>query len=333
MIMRSDKARPTGQGKITLRRLLWIPSIALSLFASCKKTFQSTDTTQFTDARYARTIEIQQQTEMGMASIYVATPLKGNGEVLYYFHGGRDKDIDASVMEEVRNFIPPEIQAPAIVAVTFGQDWYLTPPTEKRSFSALRIFWDEILPRAEEITGKAVIRIGIGWSMGGFNLASLYADRPDKWDILVFLSPSVSVLSPVSSTDEISDYIRRTKTYSPMHLALSLFGVPLKGSISAILDEQRSITESKEIWASISPLERVHHIDAARKRSIPVLIRCGRSDSFGFFEGSSILASELGAFDKVTEQYFKGGHTMDSPSAVENFLRLYLPGDYREKTQ
>jgi len=273
---------------------------------------------------YKETLSLSRATAMGTARIYIALPKSGFDEVWFYFHGAGE--IDASCVELPMSFIRNGRAAlPAIVAVTFGPKWFLVDSTEKRRYSSSKIFWEEILPLIRSETGTTARCVGIGYSMGGFNLLSLFADRPSFWSSLVFVSPAIAELSPASDAGAVADYVARTKAYTPKQRLMAILGARLDNNIRVILDAWGEVTQSSETWARIAPLPRVASLPGISTLGLPILITCGVSDEYGFFEGSRKLASILGEDARLRTYYYKGRHG-DIPTAeIAAFLGTKSP--------
>jgi hypothetical protein len=260
---------------------------------------------------YRETHVLRLETAMGEAELYIDLPETPWKEVWFYFHGAGAAD---SARESVaKRFIKVGSGAlPAIVSVTFGPTWFLVGPTERQPFSSSAIFWEQVLPLALRETGTSVRYVGIGYSMGGFNLLSLFADRPSFWDALVLINPAIADLSPNSSRSDLDKYVARTRSYTFKQGILALFGVPRDQNIRIIIDAWRGITRSEEVWSRVSPLRRIAALPGRGGLSLPILIACGVTDEFGFAEGSRLLAGML-AKDPALETLSRPGGHLDIP--------------------
>jgi hypothetical protein len=301
------------------RRIIGIILLFSTLLASCTGQTARGRRPEEASMAYKETLSLSRATAMGTAQIYIALPKSGFDEVWFYFHGAGA--IDASGIRLPESFIQNgRTVLPAIVAVTFGPRWFLVDSTEKRAYSSSRIFWEEILPLVQREAGTAARHVGIGYSMGGFNLLSLFADRPSFWSSLVFVNPALAELSPVSDQAAVDGYVARTKAYTPRQRLMSILGARLDNNIRVILDAWGEVTQSSEDWVRISPLSRIASMPGISSLDQPILITCGLSDEYGFLEGSRKLAFALGEDKRLRTYYYKGSHSDIPTTEVAAFL-------------
>lgn len=278
-----------------------------------------------TDLHYQKTLTLTRETALGPATIYLALPEEGAQELWLYFHGAGT--LQSSSVEQIRQFIPAGMAAPALAAVTFGDLWNLTDETEVHAFSSLELFWNDIVPLIEERTGSSVRKVGIGYSMGGFNLLSLFVDRPGYFDALVFMNPALDGLSPSADQKTVDAYVSRTKAYTRDQWIHSFFGGPrLDSNIRPILEARgRLVTKSNQRWEEVSPLARLERWEGRKDLQIPIFVAWAQHDIFGFAEGGAKLAELLGADPQLTVHPFDGGH-LDLPvDAVAAFFARRNP--------
>lgn len=268
---------------------------------------------------YRDTQVLELGTELGPAIVYLALPDAPFEELWIFFHGSGKAD--ASLIDLVRRFLPEGRPLPAIAVPSFGSQWNLTDRSDVRPFSSSAIFWNRILPLIEEGLGRDTRTIGIGYSMGGFNLLSLFADRPDAWDALAFLNPALTGLSPAASQEAVDAYVRRTKAYTAKQWLRSFFGYPLDTNIRAILEARgRLVTMSDEVWKELSPLSRLEAMEGRQGIRVPVLVAYATRDEFGFAEGGARLAELLSDDPALRVRPFRGGHADLPVAAVRDFL-------------
>lgn len=299
-------------------RLAWATFLCALFSLSCGRSPVRSTGPGSARPAFGKTDTIVRETEMGTARIFFALPESGYDEVWFYFHGAGA--VDASVVEKVERLAGRGGRAPAIVALTFGPRWTLTGPTEKRAFSATEVFWKEILPLVNERVEARARRVGIGYSQGGFNLLSLFADRPDFWDALVLINAAVAELSPASDDAAVKAYVARTRAYTPSQRLKSVFGFPLDRNIRVILEAWGAVSRSAEAWDRVEPIGRIASMPGRASLALPVLIACGRSDQFGFHEGSRRLAELLSADPNLRTDFYAGHHEDMPEAAVRDFL-------------
>ena len=310
--------RRSGKGK-SLRKIQWaILAASFALVLACNTPNDHGRKAQAKPMTYQDTVEVSRDTKLGTAHAYIAIPLSGYDEVWLFFHGAGA--VDASIIDIPKGFIAQGRRPPAIVAVTFGAKWTLTAETEKRTFSADGVFWDEVLPLIDECLGKEAKRVGIGYSQGGFNLLSLFADRPDYWSALVLINAAIAEISPADDQAAVDAYVAKARAYTLKQRIFSLFGAPLDHNIRIILKAWGEVSESADVWSRVAPIGRIERLPGRTAIDMPILIACDKSDTFGFAEGNRRLAELFGSDPKLRTVFFRGGHGDIPTSAIRDFF-------------
>ena len=269
-------------------------------------------------AQYGQAENVELQTKLGICTIRMIRPKIDDGRLWLVFHGSGGSTL--SLDSFVEPFLDPSAGSfPVLASISFGPSWFLSAETDLQPVSGLAIFKETIFPAIRKAVGQDRITLGIGYSMGGFNLLSVYLDDPAAFNALVFINPALLTISPASSTDEIHAYTLRTKAYSTKQFFKSILGRPLDGNVQVILNNRSYLSLSKEVWERIDPLKLL-----ARRNGlpvIPVLVTCGRRDAYGLMEGSRTLAEMMGKYAKVSTYFHNGGHLTIPADTIRSFIK------------
>jgi len=88
-------------------------------------------------------------------------------------------------------------QMPTVITVSWGQFFLMVPENSASKSGLYDLFVNDAMPALESmVPGFSGKRIGIGASMGGFNLAQVAFRNPSLFQKLVFVSPLVESIAP-----------------------------------------------------------------------------------------------------------------------------------------
>jgi hypothetical protein len=243
-------------------------------------------------------------------------------KLLYLFHS-YDTDersvIDSALFQNLLAYWTNVhgVQEPVLIAVSFGPAWTLTelPSAHVAGAPALLPFFvDEVMPYLEsQLLGTQSgsfdgTRYAYGKSMGGYNLAQIVTQRPEKFSRALMHCPGLFTVSPYATEAELLDYVLRTDA----DLDAVKWGQWLLGADAV----------NPEEWNANDPLQVGQ--GSLSSRSPQLLVTYNTSDMFGFEEGAQRfieLARERGV--TVEEASSPGDHCM-TDSAMEMQMAEFL---------
>jgi predicted esterase len=233
-----------------------------------------------------------------------------NLDVLYFLHDAHDNEKtweNDKVTRAIRDeWARRGFRAPRVVTVSFGDIWLLAEKNTSKDSGLFEMFTREIMPAIESRISPSVgRRYLLGISMGGFNALQLALKKGELFEKAVILCPAIAGVSPHSTSDEISAYIKRNKAS----------GLRVK----AMFKIARHFYPDESSYRAADPLAV---IQSAPLSTIPPLqISCGSADEFGFYEGASRFASlAQRAGVKVEWRSLQGGHCAADAGSAAAFL-------------
>ena len=231
-----------------------------------------------------------------------------NGDVVYHLHG---RNLDERIWND-DTYLPAMIQAqwqrsnvlpPAVVTVSYGPTWLLTPRGRKSNSGLL----DDLISRLPELdaaVGTPRRRILLGESMGGLNVLVLGLSHPSRFAKVAALCPGVYVTSPFAPLSTIRTATERT-------------GADPKIAFGIWLMARKYLADESE-WRRISPLELV---ERAGPGYPSLYLSCGLYDGYGNFEGTQRLADRASQRGVRTEwRPIYGGHCATDIPSLAAFL-------------
>lgn len=233
---------------------------------------------------------------------------KASNTVLYYLHGGGESEKAWGKWpladDFVRRFRERGLPAPTVITISFGKLWLLTERGASPDSGLFERFLNEAMPFVEAKTGVPRRRLLWGMSMGGFNAVQLLLKRPTLWTAGVLSCPAVTILSPSASPDQRRAFIERTRAQ--------------KSKVDWLFEQSRRAFSSAEAWDRHDPLK----LALSRTPVPPLLIECGETDEWGFYEGAQRLSETLAEHGQKVrfETAPKGKHCTVDPDRVLGFL-------------
>ena len=250
-----------------------------------------------------------------------------NGQVWVYFHGSFGnidswKDFYRRVTQyrTTRETEQANSSGPVIVSLSFGELWLLTP-AERYDGAMTTVFSETVLPLLEDAVPPESRYVGIGYSMGGFNLLAAYADRPDLWSRIVLLNPALTSLSPYADSREIIDYHRSSYLGFATRIKL-LAGIREEYPIEEILRNERRFIASDAEWSIANPILRFENSSAGvSSTDTSFFLSCGKNDPYGFILGSRRLEDAIRAkTESIEANYHRAGHSFIPYAELGTFL-------------
>ncbi|MGE3758388.1 MAG: alpha/beta hydrolase-fold protein [Pseudobdellovibrionaceae bacterium] len=141
-------------------------------------------------------------------------PKSKSQNVIHYFHGsgGNERSwVNSGSLfraDKLRDIWEANgIDAPVVVAVSFGPSWSLVEANSGINSEYLQKYVDSILPMVESRVGFIVReRILLGMSMGGGNAAQLFLKYPKLFTKAALISPAIVDMAP-SDVDFINHMV------------------------------------------------------------------------------------------------------------------------------
>lgn len=161
------------------------------------------------------------------------------------------------------------VAGPVVVSVSFGDVWLLTEG------ALLDRFLTEAMPFVESRLGVPDRRLLWGVSMGAFNASQLLLKRPELWAGGALVCPALPTLPPGAGPAELEEYLLRTGA-DP-------------SNVEWMLGVANDAFRGPEQWARHDPIRLARQAAGLP----PVLVQCGDSDEYGFFEGATRFAEAL----------------------------------------
>lgn len=235
-------------------------------------------------------------------------------KLILQFHGGGESE---KTWFESNGYAEPirqewnrkGLDAPSVVAVSFGPMWLLSKRTTLPRSGLYDVFINEVFPYIEKqlMKGQVHDRIIIGHSMGGFNAGVFALQNIKLFSKVALLCPALGVEGDKASKD-IDSYIKQTG--AQMDYAQFIF---------KIRDEYFLSPEEED---AISPLTVIKTLVPGRSGP-KFFLSCGDKDAYGFFYGASVFAkkAETQGFDVVWKPVPHGAHCSVELDALVNFLR------------
>lgn len=229
-------------------------------------------------------------------------------DVIYHLHA---RNLDASVWNDDTYFTSQlqaywqrlSIKPPAVVVVSYGPVWLLTPKNSKEESGLLDDFINR-LPEIESKLGKPKRRILLGESMGGLNVLIAGLNRPELFSKVASLCPGVYLNSPFSDFSTVRAAIKRTGADPKI-----IFGVTQLAKQYVSNDEE---------WNAVSPISLIERTD----KSYPEMyLSCGLYDNYGNYEGTEALANiAIKRGVKTVWHPLYGGHCAIDIASLADFL-------------
>lgn len=236
-----------------------------------------------------------------------------HSKVIYFFHGifGSERSwFKSKQFAKMREYmLQTDIAIPPVVTLSFGRTWLVNRYVAHNPHSGLyEQITEQVFPfiEGQVLQNKNPTRLGIGMSMGGFNLAQIHLQSPRLFDKIALTCPAMSVQSPHSKRKEIRDFISRNnarKIYVRKALSLS-----------------KKYFSSPTDWDNYSPIEYLkrYYIHPTNTR---FYISAVVKDEFGFLEGDKALANHLYYLGHNVEwELVKGNHCDINPLSLANFI-------------
>jgi pimeloyl-ACP methyl ester carboxylesterase len=230
-------------------------------------------------------------------------------DVIFFLHGLNGSEISwgrGKLGRILASWKSKNEDAPTVVTVTFGKMWLLAEKNSRARSGLYEFYMNEFIPQMEkELGGIQGRRILMGESMGGFNASQILMKAPEKFDRAVLLCPAMMTVSPFAPRAEIGQYISRTKAN-----AFMAWGAV--GMFQLYYPDDRT-------WQQVSPV--VAGPERLDSRTPPVMVSVGRSDDYGFFEGSEVFSKYLAERTSGSSWVpMDGDHCTWDPEKVSEFL-------------
>ena len=137
-------------------------------------------------------------------------PSSQSRDVLYWFHGGGG-DANTNLNAFKQDWKNRGVQRPAILTVSFGPFWFLTPKNGGESSGRYEFFMDYIVPMLE---GRFMLqgvneRVALGFSMGGWNAAMVAIFKPEFFKRVAMAQPAILGVSPLANDDAVQAYAEK----------------------------------------------------------------------------------------------------------------------------
>jgi len=229
-------------------------------------------------------------------------------DVIYHLHG---RNLDASIWNDDTYFTSlvqaywqkSSIKPPAVVVISYGPVWLLTPKNSRVENGLLDDFIAR-LPEIESKVGKPRHRILLGESMGGLNVLISGLSHPEMFSKIASLCPGVYLDSPFSDFSTLRAALKRTGADPKI-----IFGVTRLA---------KQYVSNNEEWNAINPISLIQRAD----QNFPELyLSCGLYDNYGNFEGTEALANlAIKSGVKTTWHPIYGGHCAIDTASLGDFL-------------
>jgi len=234
-------------------------------------------------------------------------------DVIYFFHGlGQDEHawVDGHKDHKtVRKHLKElGVEAPVVVAISFGPIWLLTEKNSSSFSGYYEIFIHHIMPFVEKelLKYQPEKRFLAGESMGGFSVLQLLLKKPDLFDRAALVCPAIPSLSPFCEENEISKFIKRTHA-NPQY-------------VDYLFQMGKVFFPDENTWEKASPLTLGKSLLGTKTPKI--YMTANQEDNFGFHEGADLffdLAYNKGV--DVTYDVFPGKHCSKAdPKAIALFF-------------
>lgn len=237
-----------------------------------------------------------------------------NGDLIYHLPG---RNLDEQVWNDDTYFtamLQAHWQAthtlpPAVVTVSYGPAWLLTPKGRQPESGLLDDFLAR-LSKIEEKVGRPRRRMLLGESMGGLNVLIAGLSAPSQFARVAALCPGVYVDSPFDSIGTLWASMERTGASPKIAMGIWLMAKKYLGD--------------EEEWRRISPLRL---IEKAGPEFPALYLSCGLYDAYGNFEGAerlALAAAQRGV--KTTWRPLYAGHCYDWCQALPGTDQSAIPG-------
>lgn len=236
-------------------------------------------------------------------------PGSTNHNILYYFHGGPGDEHEWNSLTGISDSWQANgLQAPTVVAITFGPKWLLVEKNSSPLSGLYETFTRKVLPYVEShllanpVSGRQLI----GLSMGGFNAAQLLLKTPSLFTKVVLLCPLLLNISPMATPEEIKA-ARDTWKVKSWDLA----------DVIAVISDIKTVIPDNNAWLKSSPfILGQRNLSPAMPK---IYLTFGGNDIF--YDGDvefSRIARHRGA--PITEALVNGNHCSGNFAGIAKFL-------------
>lgn len=234
-------------------------------------------------------------------------------KLILQFHGGGENEKSwfdpIGYAEPIRQAWKRKgLDAPSVVAVSFGQMWLLSKPSELPKSGLYDVFIDEVLPFIEKQLMKDQVsdRVVIGDSMGAFNAGVFALQNFKLVSKVALLCPALGTRVSEASKDRDS-YVKETGAQ--------------KDYAQVVFDIRDDYFPSQEQENAISPINTIKTL-VPEKNPPKFFLSCGDKDQFGFFyvADSFVKKAEAQGFNTVWRPVPNGEHCSFDVEGLANFL-------------
>lgn len=237
--------------------------------------------------------------------------------IIYFFHGlgGSPSDIFREPFATALRLALEQMRQrmPHVVSLSFGPsdaipiDPNLSPNTRAGELLA------QALPKIEQDLGYTMsnppVRDLLGASMGGFNVLTLAASQPRRFQAVMALCPALIDFDPFTPS-EVESYMARHQPYIR------------RDRVATAMAQLKANFPNRESWQSSDPLRQ---IAKGIYDGLPLFISIGRQDEFGFIEGARAFVNTGEARGlNITWRPVNGPHCFFDLNTLREFLRGQL---------
>lgn len=252
-----------------------------------------------------------QQKGAGRAYDYCVRTNTDSKALIYFFHGlmGNENSYKKVIAANLDPLWKQKgIPLPNVITISFGGKWLLSEAEGGKQY--YKTFVDTIQPTLETQFNfdSSYHKIIMGFSMGGFNAAQVFARKPELYEKAAFLCPALHTISPYASRQDIDAFIKRTGAQRPL--------------VNLSQDIGKSEFISPTAWDQENPFAVTERMALV---NIPVFVAVGSTDQFGFQEGAQAFAELLKTkTNKVDFYLVEGGHCSYPSQELADYLEPSL---------
>ena len=250
-------------------------------------------------------------------AVYCVNRVKGSTsqDVVYFFHGifmtAKDWPMSSAIYDRVsKNWFKLGVRAPIVISISYGPIWMAV----RKNTSPLSGRRDEIANRVipgieKSLRLNPTSRVGFGASMGGFNLTQITLRYPYLFNRVALVCPAILNLSPYASFSQVSDFVqlaqsRGTDAKRIYVLMYQIFGL--------------GFLPNENEWSRVNIFNIVKYNIGQLP---PLFISTGRSDPYGFFEGSKDFVEVMQRQNRSIQWHpVEGKHCSFDSESLNKFL-------------
>jgi S-formylglutathione hydrolase FrmB len=215
-----------------------------------------------------------------------------NPDVVYYLHGSGGSENtwgdEYYYTNQLRTaWQQKKVQAPTVIAVSFGPNWLLAPKNSSPASGLLDLFVNQIVPSLESKVGNPKgRRMVFGESMGGFNTIQLAFKTQLFIRAAALCAPMSADTTPFSSDAEITAAIQKTAAYHINSDPSIIFQ-----NVKFATQLSRTFYPTLQEWQAGDPFVLARNVDVSK---LPKLYSAaGFYDEFATYEGNAAFAQIL----------------------------------------